>query len=70
VKRNGMCDANVEIIGISEIYKCLSVFVSYPRFKPLTVIAAQVMTERNTSLLDSGELGNHHYDDWLKKRRV
>jgi hypothetical protein len=53
---------NVEIIAVSEIYKCVSGFLMSedPISQPPTVTVGQVAIERNVPLLFSGELDSGH----------
>jgi hypothetical protein len=62
--KNGMCGNNVEITTDSEICVCRRSFVSECRVTHTpSVVVGQIVTERNTSLLFSGEL-DQWYSTW------
>jgi hypothetical protein len=63
---------NVNIIAISETYNvsCQYLLVSEIQIiEPQTVIAGQVVIERNAYLLSIGELDNDHCDNCCQSKR-
>jgi hypothetical protein len=59
--KHKLVDLLLAIMGrILAAVTCVSVFISYQTIWSLTVITVQAVTDRNVSLLFSGELENYH----------